>query len=125
MNISLGIPEMLASSALPRRLAYLSAARLLLLTLALALVGTSYLRGVESSSTTLRIGLGLLVISFALAGVYALLLRVGRGLPWLADVQIVLDQLTWTVVAYLTGGASSDSGARTRLASRSSLERTS
>lgn len=107
MTISLGIPEMLASSALPRRLAYLSAARLLLLTLSLALVGTSYLRGVETSSTTLHIGLGLLVISFALAGVYALVLRLGRGLTLLADVQIVLDQLTWTVVAYLTGGASS------------------
>lgn len=107
MKISLGIPEMLASSALPRRLAYLSAGRLLFLTLSLALVGTSYLRGVETSSTTLRIGLALLVVSFALAGVYALLLRLGRGLTWLADVQIVLDQLTWTVVAYLTGGASS------------------
>jgi signal transduction histidine kinase len=107
MKFSLGIPEMLASSALPRRLAYLSAARLLLLTLSLALVGTSYLRGVETSSTTLRIGLGLLVISFALASVYALVLRLGRGLTLLADVQIVLDQLTWTVVAYLTGGASS------------------
>jgi two-component system, NtrC family, sensor histidine kinase HydH len=107
MKISLGVPEMLATSALPRRLAYLSAARLLLLTLSLALVGTSYLRGVETSSTTLRIGLALLVISFALAGFYALLLRFGRGLTWLADAQLVLDQLTWTVVAYLTGGASS------------------
>lgn len=77
------------------------------LTLCLALVGLFYLRGASLGSTTLRIGLVLLGVSFALAGLYALVLRVGRGLPILADAQIVLDQLTWTVVAYLTGGASS------------------
>jgi signal transduction histidine kinase len=98
---------MLASSALPRRLALFTAARLVFLTLCLALVGLLYLRGASLGSTTLRIGLVLLAVSFGLAGLYAVVLRVGRGLPFLADAQIVLDQLTWTVVAYLTGGASS------------------
>jgi signal transduction histidine kinase len=32
---------------------------------------------------------------------------VGRALPVLADAQLVLDQVAWTVVAYLTGGAAS------------------
>lgn len=107
MKIPLGAPDMVASPALSRRLALLTAARLVFLTLCLALVGLSYLRGASLGSKTLQIGLALLVVSFALAGAYAALLRFGRGLALLADAQIVLDQLTWTVVAYLTGGASS------------------
>ena len=107
MQISLGVPDLVATSALPRRLALFTAARLVFLTLCLALVGLFYLRGASLGSETLQLGLALLGVSFALAGIYALVLRVGRGLSLLADAQIVLDQLTWTVVAYLTGGASS------------------
>ncbi|HTQ05347.1 MAG TPA: ATP-binding protein [Polyangiaceae bacterium] len=109
MKISLGAPELVASPALSRRLALLTGLRLVFLTLCLALVGLLYLRGASLGfgSTTLRLGLGLLIVSFALAGGYAALLRVGRGLAFVADAQIVFDQLTWTVVAYLTGGASS------------------
>jgi signal transduction histidine kinase len=98
---------LVASSGLSRRLALATAARLVLLTLALALVGLFYLRGGGLASVTLRIGLGTLVVSFALAALYALALRTGRGLVVVADAQLVLDQVTWTVVAYLTGGASS------------------
>jgi two-component system sensor histidine kinase HydH len=105
--IPLGLPEIVGSPGLSRRLATLTAARLVLLTLALALVGLFYLRGGGLGSVTLRIGLGTLVVSFALAGIYALVLRTGKALTFLADAQLVLDQLTWTVVAYLTGGASS------------------
>ena len=46
-------------------------------------------------------------LSFALTGIYSALLRKGKHLERLAEAQLVLDQLTWTVVAYLTGGASS------------------
>ena len=106
MKIAIGAPDVVGST-LSRRLALLTAARLVFLTLCLALVGLSYLRGASLGSTTLRIGLGLLVVSFALAGGYATVLKTGRGLPLLADAQIVFDQLTWSVVAYLTGGASS------------------
>jgi len=107
MRISLGLPDMVQSSALPRRLAMLTAARIVFLSVCLALVGLFYLRGASLGSTTLRISLVLLVVSFALAGLYAVLLRLGRGLAFVADAQILLDQLAWTVVAYLTGGASS------------------
>jgi signal transduction histidine kinase len=107
MRISLGVPDMVASSALPRRLALLTAARLVFLTICLALVGLIYLRGASFGGPTLQIGLALLAVSFSLAGIYALLLRLGRGLSFMADAQIVLDQVTWTIVAYLTGGASS------------------
>jgi signal transduction histidine kinase len=92
---------------LPRRLAALTAGRLVFLTLALALIGLFYLRNAEFQSASLRVGLALLVAAFFLTGIYAAWLRVGRALPVLADAQLVLDQASWTVVAYLTGGAAS------------------
>ncbi len=108
MRLKLGIPEMLGSVPLARRLAGLTAARLLLLSLSLALVGAFYLRGKFGlESFTLRVALETFGLSFALTGVYAALLRKGQHLERLAEAQLVLDQLTWTVVAYLTGGASS------------------
>ncbi len=107
MAISLGLPDMAASETLSRRLAWLTAGRLIFLTLSLALVSLFYLRDAELGSMTFRVGLALLVGAFALTGIYSLWLRVGRALPLLADTQLVLDQVIWTVVAYLTGGASS------------------
>ena len=108
MRLKLGIPEMLGAAPLARRLAALTAARLLLLSLSLALVGAFYLRGKFGfASFTLRVALQTFGLSFALTGIYAALLRKGKHLERLAEVQLVLDQLTWTVVAYLTGGATS------------------
>jgi two-component system, NtrC family, sensor histidine kinase HydH len=107
VRFSLGIPELIARSALPRRLAALTAGRLVFLTLALALVGLLYLRNTAIQGTSLRVGLALLVAAFFLTGVYAAWLRVGRALSVLADTQLVLDQAAWTVVAFLTGGAAS------------------
>lgn len=108
MRLQLGIPEILSAAPLARRLAGLTAARLLLLSLSLVLVGTFYLRGrFGFESFTLRVALETFGLSFALTGIYAALLRKGKHLERLAEAQLVLDQLTWTVVAYLTGGASS------------------
>ncbi len=103
----LGIPEIVSAPGLRRRLAWVTGARLVLLILALSLVSTFYLRSRDASSFTLRVSLTTLLAAFALAGVYATILRAGRGLELLGHVQMVLDQLTWTVVAYLTGGATS------------------
>src|SRR5262249_13790080 len=44
---------------------------------------------------------------FALAAVYAAVLRTGKHLQRLAEAQIVLDQLTWTAIVYVSGGATS------------------
>ncbi len=107
-RIPLGLPEIVSSGPLARRLAWLTGARLLFLTIALALVGMFYLRDVyDTGSYTLRVSLATLALSFAVAAVYAGVLRSGRGLERLAYVQVVLDQVTWTVVAYLTGGITS------------------
>ncbi len=108
MPVRLGLPEALADAPLPRRLAWVTALRLLVLTLLLGLVAAFYLRtGASLESATVKVGLVTLAVSFGLAGVYAGVLRSGRHLTGLADAQIVLDQLTWSVVVYLSGGATS------------------
>lgn len=104
----LGLRAMVGAGPLPRRLAWLTGARLLFLVVALTLVGLFYLRDPgDPRSFTLQVTLATLVVSFALAASYAVLLRRGRALDRIADLQLVLDQATWTVVAYLTGGATS------------------
>ncbi|HET9933569.1 MAG TPA: ATP-binding protein [Polyangiaceae bacterium] len=108
MKIQLGLPAFVNAGPLPRRLAWLTGARLMFLLLALALVGTFYLRDAfDIGSYTLRVTVAMLAGSFAAAGAYAVILRSGRGLERLADVQLVVDQITWTFVAYLTGGVTS------------------
>lgn len=108
MWLRLGIPDRLAGAPLPRRLAWVTAARLLLLTVLLALVGLFYLRGEFRIGTfTIRVALATLAASFALTGVYASLLRSGRYIAQVTYAEIVLDQVTWTVIVYLSGGASS------------------
>jgi two-component system sensor histidine kinase HydH len=108
MRIKLGIPEILSAAPLARRLAGLTAARLFLLSISFVLVGAFYLRGrFELGSFSLRVAFGAFGLSFGLAGIYAGLLRRGWQIERLAEAQVIVDQLTWTVVAYLTGGASS------------------
>jgi signal transduction histidine kinase len=104
----LGIPDRLAGAPLPRRLAWLTAARLLFLLAPLALIAAFYVRGsFEIESFTVQRALATLGVAFALAGLYAAVLRTGRRLELLAHAQLVFDQLTWSVVVYLSGGASS------------------
>lgn len=107
MPVRLGIPEQLAGAPLPRRLAWVTAARLLFLTAALGVIGTFYLRGAGPETISVRIGWATLAFAFASAGVYAAVLRSGRGLELMALAQLVVDQATWTVLVYLSGGAAS------------------
>ncbi|HVY27737.1 MAG TPA: ATP-binding protein [Polyangiaceae bacterium] len=108
MKLTLGIPEIVGSAALPRRLAWLTGVRLLFMSLALALVGALYLGGQYAGRYyTLRLGLITFGVGFLLTALYAVVLRRGKQLDLLADAQLVLDQLTWTVIVYLTGGAAS------------------
>jgi len=105
VGVRLGIPDNLAGAPLPRRLAWLTAARLLFLLAALAGFGAFYLRGGGGQSLSAQLGWGTLAFAFASAGVYAAVLRSGRHLEWLASAQLVVDQATWTVLVYLSGGA--------------------
>src|SRR6185295_12011060 len=89
-------------------LAWVTGARVILLVIALGAVAiVNVNRGFAVGSTTVQIVVATLAAAFALAGVYAALLRRGRGLEALASAQLVLDQATWTVLVYITGGLAS------------------
>lgn len=93
---------------LANRLAWVTGLRLGFLALLLGSTAFFYLRGALSqypqSQTFLLASIG---AAFALAAIYAALLRQKRHLRRLAEAQIVLDQLTWTTIVYVTGGATS------------------
>jgi two-component system sensor histidine kinase HydH len=108
MSLELGVSNVAPGAPLSRRLAWLSAARLLLLLLLLLLITAFF--GPEPlgvNSFTSQVAVVTLALAFALAGVYATLLRSGRFIHRLVDVQLILDQVTWTVLVYLSGGAAS------------------
>ena len=68
MKIQLGLPEIISSGLLPRRLAWLTLSRVVFLAVALTLVGLFYLRDVyDVGSYTLRVSLATLGVAFALA----------------------------------------------------------
>ncbi len=96
------------AARLPNRLAWITALRLGFLSILLAATGFFYLGGAlgqypqSQSIVFASIGSG-----FALAAAYATILRSGRHLKRLAEVQIVLDQLTWTAIVYVSGGPTS------------------
>jgi two-component system sensor histidine kinase HydH len=97
-----------ADHSLAGRLAWITALRVLFLVLSLAAIATLYLRGeLTRYPFTLRVVFLTIGTSFALAGLYSAALRTGKHLQTLAWTQIVLDQLTWTALVYVSGGASS------------------
>jgi signal transduction histidine kinase len=87
------------------RLAWITAARLLLYALLLASVAGFYLRGdagiFPQSLRLVTINVG---VAFLAAGLYAVWLRRGKRLTELAWTQVVVDQLIWTGLVYLSGG---------------------
>lgn len=108
MAVRLGVPESVAGMPLVRRLAWVTGVRIALLSVALGAVAVVNIkRGFDVGSTTVQIVVATVAAAFALTGVYAAVLRTGRRLEALATAQLVLDQATWTVLVYLTGGAAS------------------
>ena len=90
-------------SALGRRLAWVTGLRLAFLTLLLGATASFYLgAAVSVYPFSLRIVLASIGGAYALAAIYAVILRDGRRLPLLAEVQIVLDQVTWTALVYVS-----------------------
>src|ERR1700722_2018173 len=101
-------PEAGGDRALTGRLAAITGARLLLLTLLLGATAFFYLRGdLAIYPQSLRIVFVTIAAAYALGAVYALLLRSGASPVPLAYSQIFLDQVTWTGIVYVTGGARS------------------
>jgi signal transduction histidine kinase len=93
---------------LPKRLAWITGLRLLFLSLLLAATAFFYLRGeLADHPQSQLIVFASIGSAFALAAAYATVLRSGKHLRRLAGVQILLDQLTWTAIVYVSGGATS------------------
>jgi signal transduction histidine kinase len=94
--------------ALKSRLSWITGLRLLFLLTLFGAMAFFYLRNDFSAySQSQRIVFATLGVGFGLAAVYAGILRQGKRLQELAYSQITLDQLTWTAIVYVTGGASS------------------
>jgi two-component system sensor histidine kinase HydH len=94
--------------SLATRLAWITGLRLGFLTLLLGATTTLYLRGeLTRYPFSLEVVFVTIAAGFALAAVYGLSLRTGKRLQGLAWAQIALDQLTWTAIVYVTGGATS------------------
>lgn len=104
----LGVSEG-AEPGLSGRLAWVTALRLLFLLALLGAVAFFYLRGdLGAYPASMRIVLATFAASFALTVVYAVLLRSRLDRPErIAYAQLVLDQLTWTVIVWVSGGISS------------------
>lgn len=99
---------MATDDRLSNRLAWVTGLRLGFLALLLGSTAFIYLRGALSRyPQSQAILLGSIGAAFALAAVYAVLLRRKRHLRRVAEAQIILDQLTWSAIVYVTGGATS------------------
>jgi two-component system, NtrC family, sensor histidine kinase HydH len=96
-----------AEPLLAVRLAWLTALRLLVLTIFLVVTTAVYLGGFTWGSFSNFAALITIGAAYALAAIYAALLRVGRSLPAVAQTQLVTDQITWTAIVYISGGATS------------------
>jgi two-component system sensor histidine kinase HydH len=92
---------------LERRLLGLTALRLVVLTIFLVFTTTVYLGGFSLSRFSTVFSLVIAGAAYFFAGVYAMLLRLRRALTAVARVQLVTDQLTWTAMIYVSGGATS------------------
>jgi two-component system, NtrC family, sensor histidine kinase HydH len=97
-----------AAAPLARRLAWVTAARLALLSLLLGLLGLLNFKSPLAWETfTVRTALGTLAVAFAVTALYAALLRSGRHMERLVVLQLVVDPALWTAIVYLSGGPSS------------------
>ena len=93
---------------LANRLAWITGLRLGFLTLLLVSTAFFYLRGALGVYPQSQgIVFSTIGAAYALAAIYATVLRSGKHLQRLAEAQIVLDQLTWTAIVYVSGGATS------------------
>jgi signal transduction histidine kinase len=93
---------------LEERFAWITGVRLvLLLILFLALVLLDERSNVSMGWFSVQTGLITLSVAFALTAVFTIFLKLRKALSFIVYAQLVSDQLLWTVVVYLSGGAAS------------------
>lgn len=106
--MKLGLPTGV-DSPLGRRLAALTLLRLTALALLLAIIEVYYLRALPFGGYSTVVGVTTVGSAFLLSALFTALLRSGRRLRLVAYAQLATDQLTWTAVAYISGGVTSGS----------------
>jgi two-component system sensor histidine kinase HydH len=106
--MKLGVPVPDPDQSLVARLAWITGLRLAFLTLLLVVIAIFYLGGeLTRFPVSMRIVWLTIGAAFALAAIYAAVLRSGKNLRSLAYAQLFLDQITWTAIVYVSGGATS------------------
>ena len=106
--MKLGLPTGV-DTPLGRRLAALTLLRLTALALLLAIIEVYYLRALPFGGYSTVVGVTTVGSAFLLSALFTALLRSGRRLRLVAYAQLATDQLTWTAVAYISGGVTSGS----------------
>lgn len=99
-------PSAAVEGDLAVRLTRLVALRLFVLTLFLAFVTLIYLRGQTGGFSSL-VMFGTVAFAYGVSAVYAAFVRRGKLLGQIGYAQLITDQLTWSAIAYVTGGISS------------------
>ena len=108
MRLRLGIPESLAGATLPRRLLWLNLIRLLVLTTLLVVTGSTFAgRYIDWGTQSSRLALVTVALSYGLAGVSTAMLRMGLYVEPMAHLHLIVDQITWTILIYISGGINS------------------
>ncbi len=90
------------------RLAWVTGARLFVLTLLLGATAFFYLRGsLDRYPESMRIVFSTIALAYAISAVEAAMLRRVRRLRALAVIHLVIDQCLWTAIVYVSGGPAS------------------
>lgn len=95
-----------AEGDLATRLTRLVALRLFVLTLFLAFVTLIYLRGQTGGFSSL-VMFATVAFAYGVSAVYAAFVRRGKLLTEVGYAQLLSDQITWSAIAYVTGGIAS------------------
>ena len=108
MKLGLGIPESLAGATLPRRLLWLNLIRLIVLTILLIVTGSTFAgRYIDWGTQSSRLALVTVALSYGLAGISTAMLRKGLHVESIAHFHLIVDQITWTILIYISGGINS------------------
>ncbi len=108
MKLGLGIPESVAGATLSRRLLWLNLVRLVVLSILLVLIGFTFTgHYIDWGTQSSLLALVAVALSFGLAGVSTALLKIGKNVEHIAQVHLFFDQITWTVLIYVSGGINS------------------
>jgi two-component system, NtrC family, sensor histidine kinase HydH len=94
-----------AEGSLAVRLAWLTALRLLVVTTCFIILTTLYLDRFAQTAFSSKVALTTIAAAYAASAVYAAALRVGERIPAIAHAQLITDQVTWTAIVYISGGA--------------------